>query len=69
MLRVSLHLAPNSLASLLMLFAVARAVHFLRRHLVGRTIKKATAIDDANVFGKVGTTGADVSAALTGKKV
>jgi formamidopyrimidine-DNA glycosylase len=52
-----------------MLFAVARAVHFLRRHLVGRTIKKATAIDDANVFGKVGTTGADVSAALTGKKV
>jgi hypothetical protein len=60
---------PISVASVAHAFAVARAVHFLRRHLVGRTIKNATAIDDANVFGKVGTTGADVSAALTGKKV
>lgn len=48
---------------------VARVVHFLKLHLVGKRIVKASAIDDANVFGKVGTTGADVAAALTGNKV
>ncbi|KAK0742309.1 formamidopyrimidine-DNA glycosylase lyase mutM [Apiosordaria backusii] len=48
---------------------VARIVHFLRLHLVGKIIKSASAIDDANVFGKVGTTGAQVAAALTGRKV
>jgi formamidopyrimidine-DNA glycosylase len=49
--------------------AVARIVHYLRLHLVGKTIKSATAIEDSNVFGKVGTTGPEVAAALTGKKV
>jgi len=44
-------------------------VHFLRLHLVGKTIKTAKAIEDASVFGKVGTTGPEVAAALTGKKV
>ncbi|KAL2017152.1 hypothetical protein VTK56DRAFT_2521 [Thermocarpiscus australiensis] len=48
---------------------VARIVHYLRRHLVGKTIKTAEAIEDNNVFGKAGTTGPDVAAALTGKKV
>ncbi|GAB0131712.1 hypothetical protein EsDP_00000173 [Epichloe bromicola] len=48
---------------------VARIVHFLRLHLVGKKIKDASAIDDGNVFGKVGTTGAAVEAALKGKKV
>ena len=48
---------------------VARVVHFLRIHLVGKTIKSANAIEDASVFGKVGTTGPEVAAALTGKKV
>ncbi|GAB1315755.1 Formamidopyrimidine-DNA glycosylase N-terminal domain-containing protein [Madurella fahalii] len=48
---------------------IARIVHYLRLHLVGKTIKTATAVEDTNVFGKVGTTGADVAAALTGKKV
>ncbi|KAL2264769.1 hypothetical protein VTJ83DRAFT_7279 [Remersonia thermophila] len=48
---------------------IARVVHFLRLHLVGKTIKHVEAIDDASVFGKVGTTGAKVAAALTGKKV
>ncbi|CAK7223022.1 hypothetical protein SCUCBS95973_005033 [Sporothrix curviconia] len=47
----------------------ARIVHFLRAHLVGKRIKAATAIDDASVFGKVGTTGDAVANALTGKKV
>lgn len=54
---------------MLILCIVARAVHFLRIHLVGKRIASAEAIDDANVFGKVGTTGAAVAAALQGKKV
>lgn len=41
----------------------------MRIHLVGKRIASAEAIDDANVFGKVGTTGAAVAAALQGKKV
>jgi len=48
---------------------VARVVHFLRLHLVGKTIKKVDAPEDAIIFGKVGTTGPEVVAALTGKKV
>jgi formamidopyrimidine-DNA glycosylase len=44
-------------------------VHYLRLHLVGKTIKHVSAIEDTNVFGKVGTTGSEVAAALTGKKV
>ncbi len=44
-------------------------MHFLRIHLVGKRIASATAIDDPNVFGKVGTTGDAVAAALKGKKV
>ncbi|CAG9943732.1 unnamed protein product [Clonostachys rosea f. rosea IK726] len=47
---------------------VARIVHFLKLTLVGKRITQASAIDDSNVFGKVGTTGADVAAALKGKK-
>ncbi|KHO01718.1 formamidopyrimidine-DNA glycosylase [Metarhizium album ARSEF 1941] len=48
---------------------VARIVHFLRLHLVGRKIASASAIDDSNVFGKAGTTGEAVKAALEGKQV
>ncbi|KAH6982133.1 Formamidopyrimidine-DNA glycosylase N-terminal domain-containing protein [Ilyonectria sp. MPI-CAGE-AT-0026] len=48
---------------------VARIVHFLRLHVVGKRIASASAIDDKNVFGKVGTTGAEVEAALKGKKI
>lgn len=44
-------------------------MHFLRLHLVGKKIAKASAQDDANVFGKVGTTGDAVAAALKGSKV
>jgi formamidopyrimidine-DNA glycosylase len=36
---------------------------------VGKKIANASAIDDSNVFGKVGTTGAAVEAALKGKTV
>ena len=48
---------------------VARIVHYLRKHLVGKTIAKVTAADDSSVYGKVGTTGAEFQKALTGKKV
>jgi formamidopyrimidine-DNA glycosylase len=48
---------------------VARIVHYLRLHLVGKKIAKASAIDDSNVFGKVGTSGSEVEKALKGKKV
>ncbi|KAL1841654.1 hypothetical protein VTJ49DRAFT_6760 [Mycothermus thermophilus] len=48
---------------------IARIVHFLRLHLVGKTIMNVQAIEDNSVFGKAGTTGAKVAAALAGKKV
>ncbi|KAF7950243.1 hypothetical protein EAE96_007534 [Botrytis aclada] len=48
---------------------VARAVHFIRKSLVGKTLAVVNAQDDANVFGKVGTSAADFQKALTGKKV
>ncbi|KAI4598335.1 hypothetical protein KJ359_003219 [Pestalotiopsis sp. 9143b] len=48
---------------------VARVTHYLRIHLVGKTIKKVTAPDDANVFGKVGTSGPAFEKALAGRTV
>ncbi|KAK7953842.1 formamidopyrimidine-DNA glycosylase [Apiospora saccharicola] len=48
---------------------VARITHFLRQHLVGKRIAKVIAADDSNVFGKVGTTGAEFQRAVTGKQV
>lgn len=48
---------------------VARIVHFLRLHVVGKRTVSASAIDDKNVFGKVGTSGEEVETALKGKKV
>ena len=48
---------------------VARIVHYIRKHLVGKTLAKVVAADDGNVYGKVGTSGAEVQKALTGKKI
>jgi formamidopyrimidine-DNA glycosylase len=48
---------------------VARIVHYIRKHLVGKTFSKVIAVDDANVYGKVGTSGAEFQKALTGRKV
>ncbi|KAL7622310.1 hypothetical protein AAE478_007814 [Parahypoxylon ruwenzoriense] len=48
---------------------VARITHFLRQHLVGKTISKVLAPDDSNIFGKAGTTGPAFQKALAGKKV
>ena len=44
-------------------------MHFLNLRVAGKRIKTATAIDDPNVFGKVGTSGKEVESALKGKKV
>ncbi|KAK3381391.1 hypothetical protein B0H63DRAFT_202721 [Podospora didyma] len=48
---------------------IARVVHFLRLHVVGKTIAAAQAVEDANVFGKVGTSGPEFVKAVTGRKV
>jgi formamidopyrimidine-DNA glycosylase len=48
---------------------VARIVHYMKKSLVGKTLATVKAIDDTNVFGKVGTSGAEFQDALTGKKV
>lgn len=48
---------------------VARIVHYIRRHLVGKTLSKVIAVEDANVYGKVGTSGAEVQKALSGNKI
>ena len=48
---------------------IARAVHFIRKHLAGKTLAKVTATDDANVYGKVGTSGAEFQKHMTGKKI
>ena len=54
---------------MLTLHAVARIVHHLKKSLVGKTLSVVKAQDDANVFGKVGTSAAEFQKALTGKKV
>ena len=48
---------------------VARIVHYIRKHLVGKTLAKVVAVDDPSVYGKVGTSGAEFQKALTGKSV
>ncbi|KAL8929956.1 MAG: hypothetical protein Q9208_001100 [Pyrenodesmia sp. 3 TL-2023] len=48
---------------------VARIVHYLHEHLVGKTLLFVRAQHDENVFGKVGTSAAEVEKALAGKKV
>ena len=48
---------------------VARIVHYIRQHLVGRTLAVVKAQHDENVYGKVGTSAAEFEKALTGKKV
>ncbi|CAL3962772.1 hypothetical protein PZA11_000166 [Diplocarpon coronariae] len=48
---------------------VARIVYFLKKSLVGKTLSVVKAQDDANVFGKVGTSAAEFQKSLMGKKV
>ncbi|PYH99100.1 hypothetical protein BO71DRAFT_247761 [Aspergillus ellipticus CBS 707.79] len=48
---------------------VSRIVHFLRQHLVGKTLSKVSVQNDDIVYGKAGTTAADFQKAVVGKKV
>ncbi|CAA9958538.1 Formamidopyrimidine-DNA glycosylase [Pyrenophora teres f. maculata] len=48
---------------------VARVVHFLKKHIVGKTINIVTAQDDPIIYGKVGTSASAFQKAITGKKV
>jgi formamidopyrimidine-DNA glycosylase len=48
---------------------VARMVHYIRKHLVGKTIASCTAANDDNVYGKVGTSGPEFQKHMTGNKV
>lgn len=48
---------------------IARIVHFLRKHVVGKTVSKVQAQHDESVFGKAGTSAAEFQKALTGKKI
>ncbi|EGP91810.1 uncharacterized protein MYCGRDRAFT_34505, partial [Zymoseptoria tritici IPO323] len=48
---------------------VARIVHYLRKHLVNRTIASCQGFDDDIVYGKVGCTATAFSQAFTGKRV
>ncbi|KAL8700640.1 MAG: hypothetical protein Q9224_000868 [Gallowayella concinna] len=48
---------------------VARIVHYLHNHLVGKTLAVVKAQHDENVFGKVGTSAAEFEKALRGKRV
>lgn len=44
-------------------------MHYLKKHLVGRTIASVRAEEDDLLFGKVGTSASAFKAAMTGKKV
>lgn len=48
---------------------IARIVHFIRNHLVGKTVSKVQAQHDESVFGKAGTSAAEFQKAMTGKKI
>ncbi|KAI9851815.1 MAG: hypothetical protein M1838_002673 [Thelocarpon superellum] len=48
---------------------VARVVHYLRKHLVGKTLASVKVQDDTNVYNKVGTTAAEFQKGMVGKKV
>ena len=50
-------------------FLVARIVHYLQKHFVGKTLAAVKAQHDENVFGKVGTSAAEFEKALKGKRV
>ncbi|KAI9781546.1 MAG: hypothetical protein M1816_002261 [Peltula sp. TS41687] len=48
---------------------IARLVHYLRKHLVGKVIKSVKVQEDNIVYGKAGTTAVEFQKAMTGKRV
>ncbi|KAL4814847.1 DNA glycosylase/AP lyase [Aspergillus spinulosporus] len=48
---------------------IYRIVHFIRQHLVGKTLTKVSTQHDDIIYGKVGTSAAEFQKAMEGKKV
>ncbi|OMP88113.1 Formamidopyrimidine-DNA glycosylase [Diplodia seriata] len=48
---------------------IARIVHYLRKHVVGKTIRAVRTQEDDIIYGKVGTSASAFQKAMTGKKV
>ena len=48
---------------------VSRIVHFIRQHLVGKTLPKVSAQHDDIIYGKVGTSAAEFQKVVQGKQV
>jgi formamidopyrimidine-DNA glycosylase len=48
---------------------IARLVHFLRKHLVGKTISSVKVQEDPIVYQKDNTTAEEFKKSITGKKV
>lgn len=48
---------------------IHRIVHFIRQHLVGKTLSKVSTQNDDIIYGKVGTSAAEFQKAMEGKKV
>jgi formamidopyrimidine-DNA glycosylase len=48
---------------------VARIVHFIRKHLVGKTLANVQTQDDTIVYGKVGTSATEFQKAMQGKSI
>ncbi|KAF2223030.1 formamidopyrimidine-DNA glycosylase [Elsinoe ampelina] len=48
---------------------VARVVHYLKKHLVGRRITNVLVQEDDIIYGKVGTSASAFQKAMTGKKI
>ncbi|KAJ5781515.1 uncharacterized protein N7518_009998 [Penicillium psychrosexuale] len=48
---------------------IYRIVHFIREHLVGKTLSKVQAQHDDIVFGKVGTSASEFQTAMQGKRI
>jgi formamidopyrimidine-DNA glycosylase len=63
------HISQSYLLTRPQIGEVGRIVHYIRKHLVNRTIKTCQAFEDEIVYGKVGTSAAAFSKALEGRKV
>ncbi|KAE8339882.1 hypothetical protein BDV24DRAFT_71677 [Aspergillus arachidicola] len=48
---------------------VSRIVHFIRQHLVGKTLAKVSTQNDDIVYGKAGTSASEFQKAMEGKKI
>ncbi|KAI9932950.1 hypothetical protein ASPWEDRAFT_100210 [Aspergillus wentii DTO 134E9] len=48
---------------------VSRIVHFIRQHLVGKTLSKVSTQHDDIVYGKAGTSASEFEKAMQGKKI